>query len=245
MVVHRWLILAVLLCLSSCAGSGSENSLDVFAAASLADAMEPLNEAFELKNPGLQVHVQFASSAALREQLLSGAPADVFLSANEGNVQLLVEAAVAKRSSVFATNGLVIAASEGNPAAVSSVDDLQRADLLIGLCVESAPCGAAAGAALAELGISPAVSTREPNAAALRAKLTSAEIDLAVLYASDVTTSAGSIELIAQLPNAVSSKYVAAITGDDEVIGDAYVEFLLSEEGQSMLSDAGFGGAPR
>ena len=63
-------------------GAGSGGSITVFAAASLSDAFTELAQAFEAAHDGASVELSFAGSSSLREQILAGAPADVFASAN-------------------------------------------------------------------------------------------------------------------------------------------------------------------
>ncbi|MGH8916340.1 MAG: substrate-binding domain-containing protein, partial [Acidimicrobiia bacterium] len=77
-----------LLALAACAGSageaaatvgtGSDGELLVSAAASLTDAFAEVATVLEAANPGVDVILNLAGSSALREQILEGAPVDVF-----------------------------------------------------------------------------------------------------------------------------------------------------------------------
>ena len=80
---------------TSAPASTLEGSITVFAAASLTDAFEEVGSAFEAANPGTTVEFNFAGSSALREQILGGAPADVFASANTSNMDQVVETGAA------------------------------------------------------------------------------------------------------------------------------------------------------
>src|SRR5262245_53877801 len=117
----RW-SLGVLLVLAAACGSGDDDdgsaattqsteaegptgSITVFAAASLTDAFGEMTSTFEEENPGTTVELNFGASSALREQILAGAPADVFASANTSNMDQLVDAdAVEGQPGTFATN---------------------------------------------------------------------------------------------------------------------------------------------
>jgi len=89
---------------------GLTGSITVFAAASLTDAFGEIADEFEAANPGVNVEPSFGASSALREQILAGAPADVFASANLSNMDQVVEAdAAAGDPQTFATNRLEIA----------------------------------------------------------------------------------------------------------------------------------------
>ena len=99
-------------------------SITVFAAASLTDAFEEVATAFEGANPGASVELNFGASSALREQILAGAPADVFASANTSNMDQVVEAdGVEGEPEVFARNQLQIVVPAGNPGDVDGLDD--------------------------------------------------------------------------------------------------------------------------
>ena len=129
--MERAVLLAVLL-VAACAGdtdaatttaapanpsaSGLEGELLVSAAASLTDAFAGIEAAFESVNPGVDVVLNLGSSSALREQILEGAPADVFASANTSNMDQVVDAGEASGDpEIFARNLLQIAVPAGNP----------------------------------------------------------------------------------------------------------------------------------
>ena len=144
-------MLALLVSLAACGDDGvgvtgdgePEGTVLVFAAASLTDAFAEIEVAFEAAHPGVDVMVNTAGSSALREQILEGAPADVFASANRPNIdQLMAAGEVAGEVEVLATNSLQIVVPAGNPGGVTGVQDLARPELLIGLCAEGVPCGA-------------------------------------------------------------------------------------------------------
>ena len=62
-------------------------TLHVFAASSLTEAFTDIGTAFEKATPGVHVVFNFAASSALAQQVIDGATADVFVSADEANMQ--------------------------------------------------------------------------------------------------------------------------------------------------------------
>jgi len=132
---------------SEAAGTGGTGALDgevvVFAAASLTDAFQELGERFEADHPGTTVTFNFAGSATLAQQIVAGAPADVFAAASPQAMAMVEEAGLAEPE-LFARNRLQIAVPSGNPAGVTGLADFAREELRIALCAEPAPCGAAA-----------------------------------------------------------------------------------------------------
>ncbi|HLU08163.1 MAG TPA: molybdate ABC transporter substrate-binding protein, partial [Oceanobacillus sp.] len=102
-----------------------DQTLLVFAAASLTDAFEEIATAFEAENPGVDVLFNFAGSSALATQLVEGAPADVFASANTRQMRVAIEAGrIAEQPLVFARNWLVLITPADNPANIESLRDL-------------------------------------------------------------------------------------------------------------------------
>lgn len=225
-------------------GTDAGGTVLVFAAASLTDAFAEIETTFESAHPGVDVQLSVAGSSALREQILGGAPADVFASANESTMQAVVDAGeVDGRPEVFAHNELQIAVPEGNPAGVRSLDDFARPELLLGLCAEGVPCGDFALEALASAGFEPSVDTYEPDVRALLAKIEAGELDAGVVYRTDVIASAGAVEGV-DIPaehNVIAGYPIAPLVGAPNPEGAAaFIAFVLSPEGQSLLASYGF-----
>lgn len=227
----------------SCGAPDDHETVLVMAAASLTDAFAGIESAFEQANPDVDVQLNLAGSATLREQILQGAPADVFASANESTMQQLVDAGEASDPAVFATNTLAIAVPTGNPADVQGLEDLAEPDLLIGLCATGVPCGDAARASLTEAGIVAAVDTEEGDVRALLTKIEAGELDAGIVYRTDVASS-NDVEAIA-LPTTVNPpvRYpIAVLHGAPNPTGaERLVAFVRSDEGRALLSAAGFG----
>lgn len=226
-------------------GGASADTILVFAAASLTDAFADIADAFEAAHPGASVELNLAGSSSLREQVLAGAPADVFAAADPAIVDELIDAGeVDDEPTVFATNRLAIAVPVGNPGAVAGLADFGNPELLIGLCAEPVPCGSLAREALASAGVEPAVDTEEPDVRALLTKIEAGELDAALVYRSDVATAADRVEGIELGSDGgpVASYPIAVLAGaDDPVLADAFVAFVLGDEGRAILARHGFG----
>jgi molybdate transport system substrate-binding protein len=226
-------------------GAAVDGSILVFAAASLTDAFGEVESAFETANPDADVEFNFAGSSALREQILEGAPADVFASANPSNMDQVVEAGgVAGEPQIFVLNELQIAVPAGNPGGVTGLDDFADAGLLIGLCAEEVPCGEFGRQALAAAGVEPSIDTNEPDVRALLTKLEADELDAGIVYVTDVAASGDAVEGV-DIPaefNVVAEYPIGALAEAPNSAGaEAFVEFVLSPEGQQILTSYGFG----
>lgn len=220
-----------------------EGTVTVFAAASLTDAFGELGPAFEAASPEVTVELNFGASSALREQILSGAPADVFASANQSNMDQIVEAGAADAPEDFVANQLQVVVPAGNPAGVTGLADFVEGDLLIGLCAEEVPCGQLGREALATAGVTPSIDTNEPDVRSLLTKVEAGDLDAGIVYRTDVL-SAGDVVDGIDIPaeqNVTATYPIAALSDAGNTEGaDAFVAFVLSDEGQEILASYGF-----
>ncbi len=242
----RVLAAALAVTVAACGGADSDPVVDdeivVSAAASLADAFGEIEAAFEDANPGVDVVVNLGGSSALREQIVEGAPVDVFASANTSNMDTIVEAGlVGGEPRIFARNRLQIAVPAGDPAQVTGLADLADESLLVGLCAEGVPCGDLARQALSRAGITAAVDTNEPDVKALLTKVAAGELDAGIVYVTDVIAAAGAVEGLAVPDDVVTDYPIAVLAHAPHPRGAAaFVAFVLSEPGQSILAGYGF-----
>lgn len=251
---HRlFLLVGLLLVAGACGGvandatttgAGLDGELLVSAAASLTDAFAEVEAAFETAIPGVDVVLNLGSSSSLREQILEGAPADVFASANTSNMDQLAEAdEVEGEAQIFVLNELQIAVPVGNPAGITGLDDFANEDFLIGLCAEEVPCGNFARQALEKAGVTAAIDTNEPDVRALLTKVEAGELDAGIVYLTDVLSTAGAVEgvVISEEFNVVADYPIAAlVNAPSPDAATAFVEFVLSDEGQAILAGFGF-----
>jgi molybdate transport system substrate-binding protein len=233
----------------SAAGAGGAEpvtgSITVLAAASLTDAFGRLGKDFQAAHPDVKVTFNFAGSASLREQILAGAPADVFASANEANMTPVVGAgAVSGSATPFVTNKLEIAVPAGNPGKVAGLADFANAKLLIGLCAPEMPCGEFGREALSKAGVEPSVDTNETDVRSLLTKLEAGELDAGIVYRTDVLAAGDEVNGI-EIPadDNVTAVYpiVRLSASRNPSTADAFVQYVLSAQGQSTLRGFGFG----
>lgn len=224
--------------------SALSGTIRVFAAASLTDAFTEIGHAFETLHPGVSVEFSFAGSSSLREQILQGAPADVYASANEANMTRVVEAREIGSSRVFASNRLQIVVPSGNPAGVTGLADFADPELLIGLCAEGVPCGDFGRRALEAAGVIAAPDTNEPDVRALLTKIEAGELDAGIVYVTDVAAAGDGVEGIA-VPDEfdVVARYPIGTVAstDNPDVASAFVDFVLGAESGAILQSYGFG----
>ncbi len=246
------LLLAVLMAaaLGACSGSsqatgnGNGGSLTVFAAASLKASFTELAKTFEARHPGTTVTLSFAGSADLAAQINQGAPADVFASADTGNMEKVQEAGLVDgKPRIFATNTLAIAVPPGNPAGIRSFPDLAKPGIRLVQCARQVPCGAAVAAIEQRTGTDLTPVSEENSVADVLGKVISGEADAGLVYVTDVRSAAGKVEGVPfpEAAGAVNS-YPAAVLANsrNSAAARAFLDLLVSSDGEQVLAAAGF-----
>jgi molybdate transport system substrate-binding protein len=251
---------AAALGLAGCANpgpaAGGSSSLDpsageligeitVYAAASLTTSFTELAEEFEQAHPGTTVRLNFAGSSDLVTQLIEGAPADVFASADEKNMAKLTDHGLAAGEPVaFATNVLEIAVPAGNPAGIEGFADLADPAVRLVVCAPQVPCGAATARVSEAAGVTLSPVSEETSVTDVLGKVTSGEADAGLVYVTDVRAGGDAVEGVefdesSDVVNTYPIVVVKATRAAD--VAQAFVDFVSSTAGQDVLAAAGFG----
>jgi molybdate transport system substrate-binding protein len=225
--------------------AGLEGSVTVFAAASLKGAFTELAEQFESAHPDTTIEFNFAGSADLVTQIIEGAPADVFASADQKNMIKLADAGLVEGEPVdFATNVLEIAVPPDNPAGIETFADLAAPGVKLVICATEVPCGAATAQVEQAGGITLSPVSEESSVTDVLGKVLSGEADAGLIYVTDVIAAADAVEGIefAESAEAVNIYPIAALADAEAPdAAAAFVAFVAGEAGQALLSAAGFG----
>jgi molybdate transport system substrate-binding protein len=220
--------------------------ITVFAAASLTESFTKIGKDFEAAHPGVKVKFNFAGSSALAQQINQGAPADVFASAAPTNMKQVTDTgAITATPVTFVKNTLEIAVPAGNPAKVAGLADFAKTDLKIALCAEQVPCGAAAKKVFDTAGIKAAPDTLEQDVKAVLSKVSLGEVDAALVYKTDVKAAGSKVAGIEfpEAGKAVNEYPIAACAKAPNAAGaKAFVDYVLSDKGKAVLTQAGFDG---
>jgi len=247
--------LVVVLALAGCSTSAPEptptesvavdtlgGTITVFAAASLTDSFQQIADAFTGEHPDVTVTFNFGGSSGLATQIVEAAPADVFAAASPATMKTVTDAALADGDPAdFASNVLEIAVASGNPGDITGLDDFANADKTIALCAVEVPCGAAAAKLFETAGITPSVDTYEQDVKAVLTKVELGEVDAGLVYVTDVQAAGDTIEGIRVDSPAVTYPIATLAASTNRAAAEAFVAFVLSDKGQSILKAAGFG----
>ena len=240
--VSSALVASVVLLVSCGSGSTSE-TITIGAASSLTEAFTEIGAAYEKANPDVDVQFTFASSSDLVAQVIEGAPIDVLAVADTTSIDKLSDSGIdAGGSRVFASNSLEIIVGAGNPHGVRDIADLADDELVVILADPSVPLGRYTQQVLASAGIEVRASSLEQSAKAVVAKVVSGEADAGVVYATDVLAAdegADGVEIPADIN--VTAIYPIVTLPESATAAQSFIDFVLSDAGQSILAAHGFG----
>lgn len=232
-------------CGSAEPGARDGTTLTVLAASSLKDTFTELERQFEAGNAGVDVTISFAGSSDLAQQIVNGAPADVFAAANESTMDTVVEAGLVDgEPRVFATNTLQIVVPPGNPEGIASFADLARPGLVLVVCAPQVPCGSATVKIGQETGVTLRPASEEPDVRAVLGKVIDGEADAGLVYVTDVKAAGGKVTGVAfpEAARAVNRYPIAPIRdARDRELAGRFVDLVLGGAGQRVLASAGFG----
>jgi molybdate transport system substrate-binding protein len=248
---QRLLLAGVLLMLCSAPGHVAERVVTVFAASSMTNVLEDVGKAYTARSM-VPVRFSFAGSSALARQLESGAPADVFVSADQlwmdyvaarGLIQPAMRADVAANSLVLVAPAdspvkLTIAPGFALAAALGAKGRLATGD------PQTVPVGRYAKGALEQLDVWESVAGRIVAADNVRSALNFValgEVPLGIVYATDAVGVAR-VRVVATFPAASHPRitYPAATTVRGGSQAADFVRFLQGDEAQALFRKHGF-----
>ena len=226
-------------------GSPEQRTLTVFAAASLTESFGELEKQFETDNPGVDVVLSYGGSSDLAQQIVNGAPADVFASASDTTMKTVTDAGLADGApAVFATNVLQIATLPGNPKGITSFADLADPDLKVVVCAPQVPCGAGAQRIETATGTQLSPVSEETDVKSVLGKVTSGNADAGLVYVTDVASAGSAVQGVSfpEATQATTSYPMAVVTNTPQPeLARSFESMVTGEQGQKVLQAAGFG----
>jgi len=199
----------------------------------------------------VRVRTVFAGSQTLRLQLEQGAEADVFASANEDHMTALGASGLVEGSRVFACNELVVIVPRDEAGVIESFSELDRVSRLV-VGAENVPVGAYARTVLERAAgvfgeefvrrVRARIVSEETNVRLVRAKVELGEADAAIVYRTDAAASDAVRVLEIPTDVGIRAAYpIGRVTASARPdVADAFVGFVGSETGASILERHGF-----
>lgn len=222
--------------------------LTVSAAASLTNAFRELSPIFEAKFPDIKMQLNFGASGALLQQIVKGAPVDVFASADQESMDQAQAQALVKASARcnFVSNALVVIVPARGSSVPKSLSDLaayQR--VAIGLPA-SVPAGRYTKASLEQAGLWSAIAPKMIGAQNVRQALDYVarnEVDAGFVYATDAALMPDKVKVALSVPTPTPILYPIApvATTANMEAAKTFIEFILSPKARGVLAKYGFG----
>jgi molybdate transport system substrate-binding protein len=229
-------------------------TITVFAAASLKESLDAATSDWSASS-GQEVLVSYAASNALARQIEQGAPADVYISADEAWMDYLQARKLLAKDTRFdlVRNRLVVVAPAD--ATLQRIDLARSGDFMRALGggrlavaeVKSVPAGKYAREALIRQGLWPDVSARLAQGDNVRAALAfvaKGEAPLGIVYATDARAEP-KVRVVAEFSPTMHARigYPAAATaqGDSASASKGFLAYLRSERARAIFDRAGFG----
>ena len=243
------------LLLTGCGGSSGGTSapatqaaapqtLTVLAAASLTETFTALGKQFETDHPGVTVTFNFSGSSDLAQQIVNGAPADVFAAASDATMKTVTDADLtAAKPVTFAKNVLQIATPPGNPKKIATFADLAKPDIKVVVCAPQVPCGAATQKIEKATSITLKPVSEEADVKSVLSKVETGDADAGLVYVTDVNSAGDKVQGVS-FPEAsqASTNYpIAALKNAPAAdLANQFVTMVTGEQGQKALEQAGF-----
>ena len=235
------------------------DTIAVSAAASLTNAYTELGKAFEAKNPEHKVEFNFGASGTLLQQILQGAPVDVFASADQQTMDKAVEEGMVKKDSRvdFIGNGLVLIVPKDSKLSFDSLEQL-TADNVEHIAMgnpDTTPNARYARAALQKEGLWEKVEPKLVLASNVRQSLSyvsRGEVEAGFVFSTDAKQDEDKVNVALVIPTVAAGEKagewvpnpivypIAETTQTKSKVSADFIAYVLSDEGQAILAKYGF-----
>ena len=229
----------------------AEDAITVFAAASLKNALDAANAEWT-KESAKQTTVSYAASSALAKQIESGAPADLFISADLAWMDYVGKKKLIKDDtrSNWLGNRIVLVAPKENAGTVEIKEGFDLAGLvgdgkLAMGAVDSVPAGKYGKAAVEKLGVWSSVEGKVASAESVRAALalvSRGEAPYGIVYQTDAAADPG-VAVVGTFPQDSHPPIiypVAILSESKNAAAAAYLDFLKSDKAAPFFTEQGF-----
>lgn len=238
-------IATAVFCLLLISAPALASDINLSAAASLKEVVNELSDSFARSHPGVRFLKNYGGSGQLAKQIESGAPSDIFISANLEWMDYLRQKKLVDSASIgtFTYNTLVFA---GAPGKASSMQDLLKLERIAIGSPRGVPAGEYATGALQKAGIGRQVAKKLVMAKDARECLMYAErgeVDGAFVYRTDALQGKRAKILFTvpqQLYPRVIYPVALTVSGARKPDAAAFFSYLLGNEGRAVLAKYGF-----
>ncbi|MGD9795529.1 MAG: substrate-binding domain-containing protein [Acidimicrobiia bacterium] len=222
-----------------------DGTLTIMAPGPFKGVLEAAKTKFEAANPGVTIELNLGHVPTLLTQLEGGVVADVLITPDSGTMgQAGTKGLTTGKPTVFAKVPMALVVPAGNAAGVVDVTALAKADLRVAVCAAELPCGKLADQLASKAGIVISADTLETGGSpGVVTKASTGEIDVGLVFATDIAAGGDKVAKVA-IPdtiNVASDASVAVLkAADDADVAAAFLAYLTSEAGLSLVTGKGF-----
>lgn len=227
-------------------GKNEEVELTVSAAASLKGALEEIGTEFEKGEKNIKVHFNYGASGTLQQQIVQGAPVDLFFSAAEDKYDLLVNDQLIEKGKDLVGNEIVLIARKGPQGKIHSFVGLKNASQIAIGTPEVVPAGEYGRQTLETLGLWDKIEPKIVYTKDVRQALSYVETgnaDAGIVYRTDMQQSEKA-EIVKEAPQDSHKPIVYPLgiiknTRHPEE-SERFYDFLLGDKAMDILKKYGF-----
>lgn len=252
-----FILFVFLSCLAGCSSSAQDTKGDsqevveitVSAAASLTDALNEIKSQFENEHPNIKVTFNFGSSGTLQQQILQGAPADLFFSAAEDKFDELVKKGLINEENAvdLVSNKLVLVTPIKSQKEIGSFSDLKEKANKISIGIpETVPAGKYAKEMLEAIGEWGNIENKIVYSKDVRQVLTYVEtgnVDAGIVYNTDALVSS-KVNVIATAEEGTHTPiiYPIGVINESKNLEEAkaFFSYMKSDKALMILEEYGF-----
>ena len=231
-----------------------KGQVNTFIAASLSNAMEEIQKDFNETYPDVEILYNADSSGTLQTQIEEGARCDIFFSAADKQMNVLVDEDLAKKDTVedILENKVVLIKPKDGETKVTGFENITDA-ANIALAGDSVPVGQYAREIFDNLGITDEVNKMEinegKNVSEVLAAVSEGSNEIGIVYATDAASVADKVDVIAEAPADALKTPVLYPAGliedkeaseDDTAAAEAFLEYIKSDDAMKVFEKYGF-----
>lgn len=240
-------ILSALCVLLMITGSAHAAELIISAAASLNNAFQDIKPAFEKKYPDTTLTLNFGASGALLKQIEAGAPADVFVSADQETMDKAKDLVATTTRTNLVSNSLVMIAPLQNTAPVATLEDLKKTGvehIAIGN-PDSVPAGRYTKAVLTQAGLYETLTPKFVLAENVRQALdyvVRGEVQAGFVFSTDAAGKTDKVKIVQEVTGHAPIVYPIAVVAasTNKEAAQNFITYLQSADSQAVLIKYGF-----
>ncbi len=233
-------------CASNRGNQGDKGTVTVSAAASMQGALNEIKDKYiaEKGLPADAIRINYAGSGTLREQIEQGVPSSIFISADERNMQKLVDKKLVSDVKPLVQNELVLIVPKGKTA--YTLQNIKEAKRIAVGTPETVPAGQYTKEALTKLGLWSTVASHivyGKDVKAVANYVAQGVVEAGFVYKTDALAIKDKVSITETVPANTHQAVVypiALVTKQSDAASEEFYTYLFTPEAQAIFAKYGF-----